>query len=447
MKILCITKRTPRDLFCFDQTYAPYIGIKQTFNINERYDIIVVDEVEELVYVADLSKMMLQNKDIMNAADWDALELLLTEALLVAYKTKSYIPKQRFTVSGGKVKLIPNTTEDIGLDIDLSLFHMEGMVTTKIISATHSLDIEESYGTRNNPSLRNVRFLRHRLEDVIFTHKKTIDRPVNFTNTIPVVSGKVHYPIVYNDELYAINATDALKNLPEGGMGNVLIDFSPIGNIDLVRFPDCEIVPHPTQKLVRMPFGKSFTNKTALFIIGGRFVMSSELKIVDDRTFAFNPYAIPLKNIILSNKAILGDKIPGTMIIQDTDPSGTFAVKMMEEENYDNFIILIDNPTVDFYMLASDMMIKPNMLRFPPEAGGVLIKNFSREVIDYSKELETDHTIVYLAPTQPLNRIINEDANNMHNIAYQSSSIPDFEYAINDKDDGFTIISIVAEEL
>lgn len=446
MKILCITKRTPRDLICFDQSYMTYFDLKQSLSINERYDIIVVDELDESVYVSDLSKMMLQNIDIMKAADWDALELLLDEAILVAYATASFIPKQRFTVSDGRIKLIPNTTEALGLDINLSMHNLEGMVVPKIISSNHNLDIEESYGTVDNPSLRNVKFLRHRLNDIIFTHKLTNNRPVDFINTIPVVSGKIHYPIVFGDELYARNATKALRQLPEGGMGNVLIDFSSVGNIDLVRFPDCEIVPHGTQTILKMPAGKSFAGKTALFVVGGRFVMSSEFSVINEDSFVFERGAIPLNNIVLSNMAILGEKIDGTMLFNGTDPTGSFETRMMEEDNFDNFIILIDNPTVKFYMLKSDMVVRDNALRFPPDSGGVLIKNMTREIVDYSKELESDHTIAYLVPTQPLNRLINEVEDNIHNIAYQVYGGADFGYSINDKDNGFTIINIVAED-
>jgi len=446
MKILCITKRTPRDLMCFDTTYSDYNTVKSDIDINTVIDIIVVDEVEETVYIANLSKMLLQQPEVMAAADYTELESVLDEGLLVAYKTKSYIPKQRFTIDSGKLKLIANTTDILGLDIDLTYYHMRDMVSPKIVSASHSTLLTESYGTISNPSLRNVLFLRNRLRDLIFTHKNQVgEKAVNFANTIPSISGKIHYPIVFEDELYVKDGTKSLKNVPEGGMGNVLIDFTPVGDIDIVRFPDCEKIAHPAQTIIRMPEGKSFKDKTALFVVAGRFVMSSEFRIMDERSFVFNPWAFPLKNIILSNKAILGEKIEGTMLYQDTNPEGTFEVEMMDDDNYENFIILIDNPTCEFYMLNMKMVVRPNVLKFPPFTGGVLIKNMTREIIDYSLELESDQTIVYLAPTQPLNRMTNEVENNMHNIAYQTSNVPDFNHSINDKDDGYTVIDIVAE--
>lgn len=447
MKILCITQRTPRDLICFDQTFMTYAEIKLSTSINDRYDIVMVDEVEELVYVADLSKMMLQNIDILSAPDYTALEALLTEAIVVAYQIRSYIPKQRYTVESGKRKLIANTTEAIGLDIDLSLFHMEGMVTPTVVSASHDMNLAESYGHRNNPSMRNIKFLRHRLTDLIFSHTKLVERSVNFDNTIPVISGVAHYPVVFEDEMYVVNGTKALKEMPEGGIGNVLIDFSPIGDIDIVRFPDCEVADSNVYNTtLRMPEGKSFADKTPLFVIGGRFVMGSEMQMPDDRTFIFNRYSIPLDNIILSNKAIFGEKVEGTMILNDKDPDGTFENEMMESDNYLNYVILIDNPTVEFYMLKHHAKIQENMLRFPPESGGVLIKNMTREVIDYSRELESDQTIVYLTHNKALNRLTNEVSNNTHNIAYQTSNMLYFNHSINDEDDGFTLIDIVAEE-
>lgn len=403
--------------------------------------------VDGVIRVADLSAMMAENTNVMNAADWDALSQEISEPLMTAYKTRAYIPSQRFTLSDGKVKIVANTTEAVGIDIDVSLFHMDGLVAPMIVSSSHTTKITESYGSVSNPGLRNIKFLRHRLRELIFTHKSLVTPEINFNNTIPVVSGKIHYPVVYENELYAMNGSRSLGQVPEGGISNVLIDFTKIGDIELVRFPDCTAESRGVTTTITIPEGKSFTNKSVLFVVGGRFVMSNEFHILNDRSFAFNPWAIPLKNIILSNMAIWGEKLDGTTMYNDTDPSGTFEVEMMEPSNYDNFIIIINNPSVEFYMLKSDMTLRPNVLRFPLNSGGVLMKNMTREIVDYSRELESNQTIAYLAPTKPLNRLTNEVSDNMHNIAYQTSNVPNFDHSINDKDDGFTLIDIVAEEL
>lgn len=446
MKILCLSKRTPRDLTCFDLTYMTFEDLKLSSDINVKYDVIVVDETEETVFISNLSHILLETPTIMAAADWTALEALLTEPLLVNYKTRSYIPRQRFTIDSGKLKLIANTTEALGLDIDLSIYHMEDMVTPIIVSSSHNQKLIESYGTRNDPSSRNIEFLKHRLTDLIFTHTVVADKAVNFDNTIPIITGKVHYPIVFEDELYAVDGAKALRHIPEGGMASVLVDFSPIGDVELVRIPDCEKIAHPDRTIFRMPEGKSFVGKSILFIIGGRFVMSNEFQRLDERTFVFDPYAIPLKNIVLSNMSILGEQLPNTIIFNDTDPEGTFVTEMQLDSNYENFIVLIDNPTVEFYMVKSEMTVRPGVLRFPPDVGGVLLKNMTREIVDYSRELEIESTIVYMTPSQRLNRLVNESESDMFNIAYVDAIDAISPHSINDKADGFTIIDIVAEE-
>lgn len=433
MSILCLVKRTPRDLLCFDTSFMTFADLKGSININERYDLIY-NIAEEIISI-NLSMLLFERSDVALAATWSELEPLLTSALDDTYGVSPMIPAQMFTIDDGKILLVDPPIET-STDI----------VGPKIISTTHHESIEMDYGSIDDPTFRNHPFLIHRSKEVIFKHVGVGAPLVDFNQCIPVINGVVHYPVVHEDELYAIDGTQPIKAAVDPNIGTLLIDFTPIGGMETIRFSDCSMVTTQHGYGFKLPTGKTFFNKNFLLVIAGRLVMSTECHRLSDDTIAIVPDKINLDNIRLSNRIIRGFYIRGTQTVRETTSEEDYMLSLYNDDHYESFIIIINNPDIAFYMLNHVSTINPRMLKFPKRIGGLLMRKMTREIVDYNREFDTDGSIVRLPPTKRCCRLIVESEDNQYEVAYSGQTPELFDHAICSEDNGYVMIDVMTKE-
>ena len=389
---------------------------------------------EEDIATINLSALMFERPDIAMAEDWVDLESRLTNAMVDIYSVSPMIPAQMFTIDEGKVKLIePPTTTG------------EDIVGPKIVSTTHQQNIGMDYGNLLDPTFRNHPFLTHRATEVIFKHLDN-EPVVDFEQCLPVINGVVHYPVVHENELYAVNGTQPIKAAYEPNVGTLLIDFTPLGGMETVRFKDCTVLDTEHGYGFKLPDGKTFKDKQFVLVLAGRLIMSVECHQLGDDSFAIAPSHINLDNIRLSNRIINGYYISGTQTVRQRQTEEEYMLSLTDENHYESFIVIIDNPSIEFYMLNHVSTINPRMLKFPKQIGGLLMRKMTRELIDYNREFDTDGSIVRLAPTKRCCRLIVDREDNQMEVAYSGQTPELFNHAICSEDNGYVMIDVMTKE-
>ncbi len=434
MNILCLVERTPRDMLCFDKSYRTLDEVRMGVEVNKELTIIA-ETIDEEVYVANFSLMMVELKDISLFPSWTELEAYLTTTIMSLYETTPIVPNHMFTVDTGKIIIVEspiNTTENT--------------TSPLIVSVQHQLNMGMDFGTRDEPNLRNNPMLKHRLTDVIFKNTGA-DPVVNFDNCIPIINGKVHYPVPFEEELFAVDGTRVLRSADSENLGILLLDFTPMGGMETVRFKDCEVVSDVHGYTYRLPDGKTFADKNFVVVIAGRLVMSTEVDQLDDTTLKITPERINIENIRLSNKILEGSYMPGTNTVEVTESISSYMDGLIAEDHYESYIIIIDNPDVAIHFISPLMTISPRMLKFPGRIGGLLMRKMTREIVDYNREFDSDGSIVRIPQTKMCNRLIVDAEDNLMEIAYSGSVPPGFDHSIGSDDDGWAMIDLIGKEI
>jgi hypothetical protein len=442
LNIIFTIETSRANVIAFDRTFVTFEEFKLRIGVNIRHELIVEDMDTEINHSLDLSRMMLELAAINGITSWEDLEDFLTVTMLTLFKTNPIVPPHMYTKSGNKTLTLPTP---------ISTSPNTGPI---VVSTAHQLSMSTEYGSRLTPEIRNQPELKSTLTDLIFVHNNPADPIVDFENCIPVVSGKVHFPVPFGNELFAVDGTKVLKSQSETSEANILIDFSPLGGMETIRFSDCTEYAIESGFAYDLPAGKTLTGKTFILVIAGRFFFDYECNKLSETTIAFNPNEFNLRNIQLSNKTLLSAHVPntGTVLI----PNGDYMDTIQSEDNYESFIILIDNPNIalpkmkPLYDIATpDNDGVSRMFRFPQNAGGLLFRVMTREVIDYFRQFDTDTTIVTISRAVTLNRITVEDPEKSdYGIGYKiAKGNPLKEHSINQEDDGYVLIDIISTEV
>jgi len=432
ISIICIIESRPEDMLCYNTTFLPFETFKTRIDVNLDVAMVIHDNDNDKYYSFNFLEYL---KNVLGAHmlnTWDDICATLSIPCILRYHTLPIVPTYLYTRRrNGDIAIVPCPVSTAA------------NTSPNIISISHSSDFITGYASRKKPNDRNNNILRHQMTDVVISHAHDNKEVLDFNNCIPVINGKVHFPIVFDDELWAVDGTAVLASQTEGGSANILLDFSPMGGVSCVRLADCTLTSNNDRYELVLPDEYSLANKTYILVLAGRIFLDYETTKLTDHRFSFNVKKFNLDNILLSNIALQQTFIRGTTIAK------TYARDYMEHvcdvDNYENFVIIVDNPKIKWHYMRPLQQLSETKLKFPPTAGGVLLRRCTREVIDYTRQVEQFATIVSFSPPVKLNKVAVDRADNYYNIGYTyDASGALAEHSISESSGSYVLIDVVA---
>lgn len=426
MQILSIVHRTDKDTVLMDKSYITLIDLFASIQPNSKiiFNMLNDNDVEKSIDASALYR----DYEFSLIDTWTKVEAFLTDVLLETYKTSVVVPQKMLTKTNGKTfKVLAPASSNTSTQ-------------PKIFSCENNTGIEISYGSHVVPVTRNIKNLKWNLPDIIFTHTNPLFKRVDFNNCLPIVNGCICYPKVYNEELFAYEGSKVLRNMNSVSKGIMLLDFSPIANMSVIRLSSCNKIDTAINSHLRftLPEG-DYLNKTIMLVIAGRLFKQNELNlnVVGNTTTVDIELDKKLMECILaSNFFKFNQKIFNTsnmMIdinhyldhVYDDRNNMTFqeeilAVKHKFADTNIPFVIVLDNPNINYRTFDPLLTIKPDKLKFEDNVGGLLVNKSTRDIIDYTRIEYTTTTLVTINPITILNMTdrTNKDTLDTEAIAY-----------------------------
>ena len=393
MTILFINELSISDVRCFDKSVLTFAQLKQRTDPNKHLSITLTDTTGTIV--ANFSKLLKENPQLVACPTWTEVEAYLTRAKATLYKEDVLIPPYMEKMVNSTLTVVPNTFRSTPPSLN-------------ILSAMHS-KVDVSYGSYLSPTSRNNPNTRHSLKDIVFSLR---DKSIaNINSSIPVVNGKVCFPIVINNELYAINASKFIKSAKIGSIGTMLIDFSTLGTTEFIKFSDCTSVQ---SNVYSLPTGKSFANKSAVLVIDGRLFFRDEFSCTEGIVNISNCVRF-IDTLEYSNKVLEHSNIFAT-------PNYYKEVSTFDITKDDNFIILIDTKKTTLAKTKPIMNINRTSIKFPKFSGGLLIRKATKEIIDYSRQEEDDSTVIFFSDREPFFKLATDNKDSRRSLVFSKTS-------------------------
>lgn len=402
MEILCIVEEN-KNIFSYHTSYILLSTLLN--NLKDKVNYYLIVEHNGIKYSCDFRPLIKKYIKSFNIT-WMQLTSMLQVNVLLDYKKYSPKPYKIWKNINNKILDI-NPPEETN-----KIYRTETYIKT--YSFDNDLDIEADFGSINAPDIRNVINLKSMLRDVIIRKNKS---SINLSTTIPVINGVTFCPVYYSlkDELYIREST---KYLPvENNKNIVLLDFSPIGNIQTVRLSECtKKEPYKNNKLeIIFPSNINFENKSIILVIAGRLFFQKEINITSQRSIEFD-IDINLHPILISNRIYKKD-YDNPFTVTTSQLEYYFNEEVWKDSNYNNFVIIIDNPNVkDYdidlrdstYSISKKAMNKINndkdayrdIIHVPSDMDlkGILIRNVNRDITDYSYDHKISRDVIVTSP-------------------------------------------------
>ena len=294
----------------------------------------------------------------------------------------------------------------------------------KIISVEHVQNVSAGYGDANNPTIRNLPNLKCLSPDIVFA--QTGEKEVDFSNTIPIINGIVSYPMSVKNELWVKNSTRYMYSTGNRDSNLILMDFTTCGGVETVRFSNCTdfTKDNSTNVILELPKDMSIGERSPILVLGGRFFFSNEFRVIDDKTISIDLGKVNFKEILEANKLICEDYNYNTCIVK-VDPTSEYIKTIFDADNYENYIILVNNKYVKPCYIEPLGSISCKDYLFPVNAGGLLVRKSTRETIDYIRALLNTNTRVYTdLPYQGKTLLKNNLEANNDRIAFKEVIVP-----------------------
>lgn len=385
MNIFCIIQVALGVTTCYDTSVKSLSELKSAITNDLKLAIVISNEDGSLT-VADLLKILTYESATTNITTWSQLADVLTVQILNKYLTIVAIPRYITTM----VNNLPVTrvnqiyTTQTGSPIYHSCDNMQGVTV--------------GYSSFTNQAWYNFKVLRHKQQDLVFSQSS--EPKLNFANTMPIVNGIVHYPQVADNKLWVINGVEAVKQTFSSNKNIILTDFSPIGNLDFIKFSACSqrTSSYHHDQIVKLPAGKSLTGKYLMVVLAGRIFFDYELVKISDRSFRLNIDRKLIGNILLTNKLLKAEYIPSTNQATLDNVDSFLSTGLWQANNNTSFIVLLDNPSLIINQIKPLFRFTPDKLKFPRYSFGWLIRSMTREIVDYTKIDYIDSSVVTFAP-------------------------------------------------
>lgn len=393
--ILCIVKEDKR-VIAFDKSYMTFPELTSSIKPSDNY--YVISQVDGILYSANLSLILNRCPSTINT--WDLFETYLTTGLLTGAVKRSPRINYVWSKQGEKIVSIAPPIETT-----TNIIYRSSNSAAIYPFDTYN-DIVADYGSRINPGVRNISGLRSMLTDVIF-RKVNPTNTLDFNNTIPIINGMCIAPVVYNEELYAPYGTNYL--LKEENKNILLMDLSPLGDIEIVRLKDCTPNTSPVFNFLEiiLPITHSLANKSVILVLGGRMFFQDELYIPSDRLISISLKQHNIHNVLISNRIWVKDyDTPYTMT--KSNLSYYINTQIWDTNDYNNFIVIIDNPNVKTseYSISESfqrsLLEKSNNLFTIDKNNskqGFVIRLSNRDIIDYTWIKKRSRDLIMFTPT------------------------------------------------
>ena len=312
-----------------------------------------------------------------------------------------------------------------------------------IISLGHSNMTDIGFTTISKPSNRNdARFYRS-WTDLVYTHREQFEHEVNFDNCIPVVNGRVYRPQVIGGELFVEGGMLPFLSQLDRNFFSLLIDFSTIGNLDTIGLSECVYENTDRSIMFDLPPGKSLIGKAFMLVIDGRLFTSDECTVHNHRRISMRTDIHDLAAIRLSNLDIDGTYTRRCTTLQSGAIDTAYLDKLFSDTSTDNgnFIILIDSDELRYAKLTPDHGIHNQQLMFPAKSGGLLLRNRTREIVDYIRDIDSGGIQVSYDYSDTLKRLHRIDGSSKH-IGFLRSKLNVSDCVIDVDREGFTMLDI-----
>lgn len=403
MEIKCIICEN-KNLKAFDTTTKSFSDFKLNLYTKDTYYIIA--EHNGIMYSANLNRILNKIGSMCNT--WEEFTSILTVNLLLDYKKLSPVCRFMYTKINDKM-------ESTAMPVEI----IKGTVyRNKVSVKTYSFDSETSivadFGDLDHPKTRNLSNYKFMLKDIIFRNEG--DVVLDFDNTIPIINGVCTFPVVYQNELYARKSTELLQSSDNKNI--TLIDFSPIGSIEKIRLSECTRKTPTNSKRIEivLPEGKTTEGKTVILVLGGRLFYPNDITVPSKRNISY-VVGNRLNDIIISNR----------IYRKDYDNTSTMTTSLLNyyinntvwsNTDYNNFVILIDNPDVKVSYFSIDdsaFSISTKSLNMEPSdtnhmyrnifivddltgVDGFLVRRMNRDIVDYTIVQKRSKFVIMVSP-------------------------------------------------
>ena len=398
-KILFFIREYNSTCMCCTKDYSSYTEIVRDIDTFTRYHLGLSIDTNNNFETVSLIEIATDYPGILALTSWEALEEALDLSYALSKTTTIATPAVMYT----------KVNRDI-YGVAFPYKRVENEVN--IVHCDNELGYELSYSSINSPEVSNIKNHIWELKDIKIT-KTDRSNTLDFTKSIPIINGMVLYPWVYMDSsqvaLFALNGTLSLANLQSNSIGTFLIDFTEIGSVKTIRFSNCVRRDHTTGLSVQLPLKyddgsniETLNNKSILLVVANRFFYPYEFKLStteETPILTIDLNDANLGPILLMNDQIRNDYITGTTTSYITNVS-EYIDDMMSLSHYDSFIVIIDNETLSVVETPELMHIDTTTIKFPIDSNGLLIRNTTREIVDYTKlNIETDDSVTMLFTT------------------------------------------------
>lgn len=320
---------------------------------------------------------------------WDKLEELLTDKIIIGYKTNT-----------------PNFND--------------GNRSLQAVSILNDYDFEMSYGLYTSPTERNIRSRRYRLIDMIIT-KINEKNKFNFNNCILSVNGLVSIPKVYKDELYCLNGALFTHSNTEYRIPSILLmDFSNLGNMRIIPFSKCKVrnvsgsgtfqtTITPGMDIEFYIPDVDLTKSTVFPVVAYSMFFPDSVKITGKNSVMMSPYTLPIYNSLLKLYSYSNKYQQASGIIKTDESVYDYVTStMLQEDHTGGFFIVIDTP--DIYIKKSHATNYVwNMASSQKNTDGVLFDQTTQSFVDRVRQKFVSITDVYTVKSMDIYPLCPED--------------------------------------
>ncbi len=356
--------------------------------------IYIAVEHDSVISILNFKKVLHGHPRYRELADWAALEAALDPNELVFYIEDTIIPSMAIDKVGAN--LIP---------VESGIYPTFKVTGPTIHSVSSDNGVRAGYGNHEN-SVRDDVYSSWMSPDVILTDETA---KLHLNSIVPFCNGVACFPLVNNNEMFALGGCAFLKEDRKWTTRDVtLVDFSPLGDVQLVPFKDCTITGRTTgtKRAMQLKVPVDIKGKTVIMMLAGRMIYPHQLKLISDDTYYLDLDQMGFRNIVIDNKLKSGDNEFNTMNYYDDDMDGA-VLSLGSDTDTTSFLVIIDNPdvVVSEYPAMHHLMAQGHLFRlftsgFLTNKKTLSIAEYVRVDYDRAKLLSATTSLKYYTVVQ-----------------------------------------------
>ena len=331
--------------------------VQEDHDLHTRWYLLVSINNTEEVYI-DISLVFVET-NLNHLVTWEDIKNNLTDRILEAYSTT-----------------LPTNTK-------------KNVITTHLLNTD---DFELSYCNITTPEDRNIKTFRWRMPDLVVT-KINEKNTTNFNNCLCCINGIISIPYVYKNELFIKDGARYMSSTTELNWPSVLlIDFSEIGDIEIVPFKDCSTKYYTDHNVkdsycdikLYLPDGKSLKNKTIFPVVAHSLFFPENIIISSQNSIVLSPHKLPIRTSLLKTYQHSEKFIENTDIIKTNSTIEKYITEeMFTTDWYGNFFVIVNNPRIFITSVYTTVYASSTHSTIPNN--GILFDKSTQSFLDYTK--------------------------------------------------------------